>query len=292
MTDLLPDTASTPLDRARRDAHDAAARAGVVVRTLDTLAELGAAYELYRSIWQPAAEHTALTVGILRALAKAGNYVAGAYTDGDLVGIAVGMNGLPDHRHLHSHVAGVSPATQGRSIGLALKLHQRAWALASGITTITWTFDPLVRRNAYFNLAKLGARPEAYLTDFYGPMDDALNSGDASDRLLVTWPLTEPLPDPTNTETEPRPTLINHTKTAPTAVTETAPRVAVPTPTDIESLRRTAPGIAQAWRSAQRTALTTELDAGSTITGFDRQGNYLITRSEKQIFLRKRTAEE
>ena len=38
-----------------------------------------------------------------------------------------------------------------------MKLHQRAWAAASGLTWITWTFDPLVRRNAWFNIEVLGA---------------------------------------------------------------------------------------------------------------------------------------
>ncbi|MBB5959540.1 putative GNAT superfamily acetyltransferase [Saccharothrix tamanrassetensis] len=279
MTDLLADTASPLLDRARRDAHAAAARAGVVVRTLDTFAELGAAYELYRSIWRPTAEQTALTTGILRALAKAGNYVAGAYAGDDLVGMSVGMNGRPDNRHLHSHIAGVSPAVQGRSVGLAIKLHQRAWALAAGITTIAWTFDPLVRRNAYFNLAKLGARAEGYLTDFYGPMVDAINDGDASDRLLVEWSLAEPLPDRPTDDPPALPALIVH-DTAPRTVTSDAPLVVVPTPADIESLRRTAPETSRAWRSALREALTAELDAGSTVTGFDRHGNYLLARKE------------
>ena len=74
-------------------------------------------------------------------------------------------------------------------MGFALKLHQRAWALSRDVTTITWTFDPLVCRNAYFNVAKLAATPAEYLPDFYGEMDDVINGSDDSDRLLVHWPL-------------------------------------------------------------------------------------------------------
>src|SRR5437763_17197337 len=52
-----------------------------------------------------------------------------------------------------------------------------------------WTTDPLIRRNAYFNLAKLGAEAPQYLVDFYGEMRDAFNAGDESDRLLIRWRL-------------------------------------------------------------------------------------------------------
>ena len=57
---------------------------------------------------------------------------------------------------------------------------------------MTWTFDPLVRRNAYFNTVKLAARPVNYLVDFYGEMTDEINTGQGSDRLLVQWPLLAP----------------------------------------------------------------------------------------------------
>ena len=54
---------------------------------------------------------------------------------------------------------------------------------------IAWTYDPLIRRNAYFNLVKLGARPAEYLRNFYGAMDDAINGGTETDRMLVHWDL-------------------------------------------------------------------------------------------------------
>ena len=100
---------------------------------------------------------------------------------GTLIGAAVAFFGID---HLHSHITGVDPATQSRGVGFALKLHQRAWALDRRIESVHWTFDPLVGRNAYFNLHKLGARAIEYLPDFYGRMTDGINGGDAtSDRL-------------------------------------------------------------------------------------------------------------
>jgi predicted GNAT superfamily acetyltransferase len=91
---------------------------------------------------------------------------------------------------LHSDITGV--AARGIGAGFAIKRRQRAWALARGITTITWTFDQLVRRNAYFNLARLAARATEYMPDFYGEMPDELNAGDPSDRLLLSWDLATP----------------------------------------------------------------------------------------------------
>ena len=132
-----------------------------------------------------------MTVELLRAFAKAGNYVGGAFEGGRLVGACVGFFHAPPGRPAR-HVAGVAPGLNGRHVGFALKLHQRAWALLRGVSEIAWTFDPLVSRNAYFNLVKLGARPAEYLPNFYGTMLDSINGDDDSDRLLVRWRLRSP----------------------------------------------------------------------------------------------------
>jgi predicted GNAT superfamily acetyltransferase len=167
----------------------AAASAGVQVRMLTELSELDGVYHLYDSIWRPDPKNPPVTTELLRALTKAGNYVSGAYDGDELVGACVGFFSAPAEVAMHSHVAGVSTAARGRNVGFALKLHQRAWALQRGITAISWTFDPLIRRNAYFNLVKLAGHPTEYLTNFYGGMHDSINNGDDTDRLLVRWDL-------------------------------------------------------------------------------------------------------
>ena len=117
-------------------------------------AEFEGLFALFDGIWRFRPGRAPITVEMMRALSHAGNYVAGAFEGDRLAGGSVGSSaGHP----LHSHVTG---AAIGRGIGFALKLHQRAWALARELERITWTYDPLVRRNAHFNLAKLGARPE------------------------------------------------------------------------------------------------------------------------------------
>src|SRR5690606_12261656 len=125
----------------------AAAAAGVMIRELPAVDEQADAIRLLADIWKRAPENPPVPPELLRAMSKAGNYIAGAY-DGDLlVGVAIAFHMNPQRHALHSHIAGIAPAHAGRSAGFALKQHQRAWALAQGIDTIEWTYDPLVARN-------------------------------------------------------------------------------------------------------------------------------------------------
>ena len=174
------------------DAERLAAEAGVEVGLLTRMDELAEAIRLFESVWGLEEGH-ALPGELLRAISFAGGYVSGARRDGVLVGASVGFLGRHDGElHLHSHISGVLPEVQGRHVGLALKQHQRAWALSRGIAMIEWTFDPLVRRNAYFNLIKLGARVVGYEPAFYGAMHDAFNEGDETDRAVIRWRLDAP----------------------------------------------------------------------------------------------------
>jgi predicted GNAT superfamily acetyltransferase len=224
----------------------------------------------------------------MRALSKAGNYVAGAYRGDDLVGASVAFFGPPAGAAMHSHIAAVAPGLRGRSVGFAVKQHQRAWALHRGVRRISWTFDPLVRRNAYFNLGKLGAVATEYLPNFYGQMADEVNAGDESDRLVVDWALTsgtvlraargEP-PVVEFDELRGRGAVTGLSadeRGAPVVGTTDAPLVLVGVPPDVESLRRTDRETARQWRYALRAVLGGLLDAGGRVTGFVRDGWYVV----------------
>src|SRR5262249_21679769 len=117
----------------------------------------------------------------------------GALGGGGGGGAAVGVSGAPADAACYSLVAGVSPGAEGGGIGLALKLAQRAWALGAGAGRMRWTFDPLLRRNAWFNIARLGAVGTEYWVDFYGEVADGVNDPE-TDRLAVAWDLRAPLP--------------------------------------------------------------------------------------------------
>ncbi|MEU8271919.1 GNAT family N-acetyltransferase [Sphaerisporangium sp. NPDC049002] len=262
----------------------AAARdAGVLVRELHEIAEFELVHRLYDEIWHPEPANVPMSVELMRAFSHSGNYVAGAFEGAVLVGASVGFLAGPPGTALHSHVTG---SIIGRGIGFALKLHQRAWALSRGLGRISWTYDPLVRRNAYFNIAKLGARPEQYLPCFYGTMDDVINAGDESDRLLAVWRLGEPHALAACTRTA-RPARAPEGAVVALAAEDDRPGAGrtdgrvllVETPEDIERLRRSDPAAAKAWRHAMRDVLGGLIDGGARVTGFTTDGHYILERA-------------
>jgi predicted GNAT superfamily acetyltransferase len=250
-------------------AAEAAARSGVAIRELREFAECERVYRLFDDIWHPEPGNAPVPMELLVAFSHTGGYVAGAFEGDALVGASVGF--LAADRTLHSHVTG---AVMGRGVGHALKLHQRAWCLEHGLDRITWTFDPLVRRNAHFNLVKLGARPEAYLESFYGVMGDAINEGDESDRLLAVWHLAEP---PGGEAAVPAwPSALEAVAERPVVTAVSGPVVLVATPRDIETLRREDPAAAREWRLAVREVLGERLAQGAYVMGFTTDGKYIL----------------
>ncbi|WP_433175711.1 GNAT family N-acetyltransferase [Actinoallomurus sp. CA-150999] len=252
------------------------------VRELTAAKDLYTASALLAEIWRPT---DPMPFEMLQVTRHIGGYVAGAFHGSTMIGACAAFPTADGG--LHSHITGV--AVQGRGVGFAIKAHQREWALERGIMTISWTFDPLARRNAHFNLAKLAARAAAYLENFYGDMPDELNVGDPSDRLLVEWRLDSPevaaaLAGTSATRPEPGDnTVITLTEDAlgrperrdPAGATT----VAVGTPADITTVRAVCQTAAGEWRQAQRVALGGALAEGFHVTGFTRAGYYLLERA-------------
>jgi len=225
----------------------------IAIRQLHTFEEFAAADELFMRVWGPGA--AGIGTELQHVIVFAGGYVSGAYLGDELVGAAVALRSIYEGRPgLHSHIAGVTESARGLHVGSRLKLNQREWAAAQGIEVITWTFDPLVRRNAWFNLGRLGAQIAAYEVNFYGEMSDSINAGDESDRVVAVWEV--------DLQTE--------------AVTAPAPGdILVSTPEDIESLRRASPHDALQWRHHLRAGLSAAANAGQVV-GFTRGGDYII----------------
>ena len=282
-------TLSAPATPATALAEQALAAAGIVARRLDTLEGVQAAANLFAEVWQ-SPETPPLTADVMRAVEHAGGYVVGAYDGPTLLGASSGFLALgPDGScRLHSHISGVLPSAQGRRVGWALKLHQRAWALERGIATITWTFDPLVRRNAWFNLGKLGAEGVEYLVDFYGPMHDGLNAGEPTDRLFTSWELVSPgaeaaaagrpvraVPDAATLLLDEREGQPWPTQAVLSPESEGGPAL-IRLPADIEQLRKDSPGAARAWRTAVRAALQPLMDDGRRVTGLTPDGCLVV----------------
>jgi len=285
--------------RSADAARAAALRAGVVVRALHSSAEMAAAAELVAQVWQ-SADTSPLDASLLRAFSHTHNYVAGAFEasvdelgqredqeSGALVGLSVGFRTVEPRHGLHSHITCAAPELRDAGLGAALKQHQRSWALANGLTSITWTFDPLVRRNAYFNIAKLGVRTVAYLPEFYGPMDDGVNAGDESDRLFVSWDLLDAPAEDHSTSPQRTcwPALEGSYVLAVGAAGEPerdevkGDVVTCQIPDDIVAMRQGNPSQALRWRRALREALLNALSAGYIVQDFTRSGCYVLTSS-------------
>lgn len=209
---------------------------------------------------------------MLRSVAHSGGAVHVAYEADKPIGASVAIFGPPRSRAVYSIVAAARESDRG--VGLTLKQAQRAWALAHDATTMRWTFDPLVARNARFNLVKLGARAVEYGVDFYGPMSDGINSGGPTDRLTAEWDLVSPLTtDPPGPWVEPT-ALLAPDGGALSAIDETGMWCRVPS--DIVSLRQTDPDQAADWRTAVREVMVSAFAQGYVAVGMSRDGWYRL----------------
>ncbi len=168
----------------------------VEIRPLRTLEEIEACVELQRRIWG-SDDLDVVPAHVLITAAHNGGVLLGAFAGGQLVGFVFGFLGTDERRGREapatvklkhcSHQLGVLPEWQDKGIGYQLKLAQREAVRNQGLRLITWTYDPLESRNAYFNIAKLGAVCNTYIRNAYGELHDALNRGLPTDRFQVDW---------------------------------------------------------------------------------------------------------
>lgn len=235
------------------------------------------------------ADREVLPASMLRIGAHTGAVVLGAYpADGPIpspsplpFGLAYGFPALRDGRVWHhSHLLALDPAWRGSGAAVALKLTQRERVLAQGLTRMTWTFDPLVARNARLNLGKLGARAVGYHPDWYA-LGEHRETAFPADRLMVEWDLTalhreHPAPSPQGEvvleakETDHGP--------GPVSPDLTGAHLLVEVPTRPEGLPEP---LRLAWRYALRDALGTYLGRGYAVTDLARRGErafYVLTR--------------
>ena len=258
----------------------AARRAEVKVVPLERLEDGDRVRSVIDAVWG----EQVLPRELVKAFQHAGSILYGAEAEDRLVGFVMGFAGLADGLHVHSHMLASLPGWEDRGVGYSLKLAQRAACLDHGIAEARWTFDPLVARNARFNLVKLGAVAFRMHSNFYGEMADRLNRGDRSDRFEVRWRLDservehavagtvtappeggavlEAVGDPP----EPKPTGL-----AP------VPGITVAVPRDHLALKGAHPELAGRWRDASAEMFRVCFDAGLQATWFDRDRGYVFT---------------
>ncbi len=161
------------------------------LRVLETPEDMAAVEALQREVW-PGSETDVVPTHLLLTAAHNGGLVMGAFVEDRLVGFVFGFLGMyqtpngPQPKHC-SHMLGVHPDYRDQGLGYALKRAQWQIVRHQGLDLITWTYDPLLSRNAHLNIAKLGAVCNTYLRAVYGEMRDGLNAGLPSDRFQVDW---------------------------------------------------------------------------------------------------------
>jgi predicted GNAT superfamily acetyltransferase len=230
--------------------------AGVELRPLTTVDDADRINDVIQATWGG----QRIDREVVRALAASGNVPWGAFDGDRTIGFVLGWAGVDDDGlHVHSHMLAAVPDHRHRGVGYALKLAQRAQALGQGIKVVRWTFDPLVARNAWLNIGKLGAVVDGFERDYYGEMTDDLNAGERSDRFMVRWEL-ERLP-------------------GPRSVAGAATEIAVPP--DLYALREQDPDRARAWRDDVATAAEAAIGRGEVGVAFDRDRSvYLFARPD------------
>lgn len=270
--------------------------------------EMHALEDLQRQIWS-GTDDDAVPAHILLAIAHNGGLVLGGYRAGELLGFACSFPGLDqvgEARQLKhvSHILGVLPQAQGQGLGFALKQAQRSLVMQQGIPLITWTYDPLLSRNAYLNIHRLGAVCRTYFRDYYGVMHDDLNRGLPSDRFQVEWWLdterAEACSRAAPSATERLPQVVNPAFAGGQGWLEPADdpggsdlaalpqEAAVEIPVDFLALKAADPELALAWRLHTRLWFETLFSQGFMVVDYTVQpgspgrGYYCLSRQPIQ----------
>ena len=258
---------------------DAAARsAGVTLRALTRLEDADDILRVMHATW---GEHQLIPREILRALGDSADPPIGAFAGPEMVGYVLGWIAADpeDGLVVHSHMLAAVPQRRHRGIGYALKLAQRAQALDLGIRVARWTFDPMIARNAWFNLGKLGAIADRFHRNFYGEMTDLQNRGERTDRFIVRWDLER---EPRGGEAADGPRILttegSEDRPRPVRGEEASGRgaVLVQIPRDHQALRAAEPALARRWRDEAAEAIETAMRAGRVGRAFTADACYVF----------------
>ena len=230
----------------------------ISIRPLTSLPDQDLGRMIFDKTWAMDAG-TEITPNLLQAMIHSGAYLSGAFVDGECVGAAFAFPATTGGLHLHSHMTAVLDIFRDKGIGHALKVDQYKWAKQNNYKEITWTFDPLVARNAKLNVLKLGVDISAYYPNFYGDMPDELNAGDESDRVMASLKVVGDAPTP---------------RTAISAPEKSAVLIAIPD--DIVAIRGKDLAENLRWRRSVRDEFVSALARGGKVIGFSANNEYVV----------------
>lgn len=228
------------------------------VRELNTFSDINQAREIFDRTWAPV-NSTEITPNLLQAMVHGGSYLSGVFIENKIVGAALAFPATNNGFHLHSHMTAVLPEFRDKGVGYALKIDQWNWAKKKQYSRLSWTFDPLVRRNAKLNIVKLGVDISAYYPNFYGEMSDALNAGDESDRLMVSWSTNKDAPRARELITNPEPG-----------------DILIEIPENIVAIRSENQSESMKWRRRVREQFMAAFEKNGKVVGFSTNSEYVV----------------
>ena len=230
----------------------------ISIRPLTSLADQELGRMIFDKTWAMDSG-TEITPNLLQAMVHSGAYLSGAFVDGNCVGAAFAFPATTGGLHLHSHMTAVLDNFRDKGIGYALKVDQYKWAKQNNYKEITWTFDPLVARNAKLNILKLGVDISAYYPNFYGDMPDELNAGDESDRVMASLKV------------------VGDTPTSRSVIsTPDKSAVLIAIPDDIVAIRGKDLAENLRWRRSVRDQFVGVLARGGKVIGFSANNEYVV----------------
>jgi predicted GNAT superfamily acetyltransferase len=230
----------------------------VRVQQLETYSDANLARSIFDKTWEMDAG-TEITPNLLQAMIHSGSYLSGVFIENKIVGAAFAFPATNNGLHLHSHMTAVLPEFRDKGVGYALKIDQWHWAKKNNYPEISWTFDPLVSRNAKLNLIKLGVDISSYHPNFYGDMPDALNAGDESDRLMVSWKVIGENPAQRELVSTPKPN-----------------DILIQIPADIVAIRSSDKTENLCWRRKVREQFLQAFEKGGQVVGFSANSEYVV----------------
>ena len=230
----------------------------VKIRQLESLSDQNLGRFLFDQTWAMDSG-TEITSNLLQAMVHSGSYLSGAFMDGKCVAAAFAFPATNGGLHLHSHMTAVLPEFRDQGVGYAVKIDQWSWAKKKNYSHISWTFDPLVRRNAKLNIAKLGVDISDYHPNFYGEMPDALNAGDESDRLMVSWRTDVDAPRARDLITSPK-----------------TDDILIEIPEDIVAIRTKNQSESMKWRRQVREQFMAAFEKNGKVVGFSANNEYVV----------------
>ncbi len=269
---------TTPLKICAGSNNAARLRAvsGIELRVILDPDEIGDIIPVISSAWGMDSVGT-LIKDIVSAMRYHGGVVIGAYDEEKMVGMHFSFPGYRNGKvYLYSHMTGVVSGLKYSGIGYMLKMKQREWALENGYDLIAWTYDPIMSLNASFNLRKLGTISRCYINNFYGKMDDAINRGIPTDRVVTEWWIGKEKKStgnyiPINSFSS------EYEYQFPPVADDLPAKILFKIPADFTAMKKKDKDLALKWRMYVRETLTDLFSKGYVAMGFDKKENaYLL----------------